>query len=298
MNIEHLRALSAIVDAGSFEAAADLLGVTPSAVSQRIKALEKSVGQVLVRRTLPSSPTDAGSVVLRMARQVQTLEAEVMEDMSGGAASRGVVSVSLNADSLATWFTPVLHEAAGWGDTDLDLRIQDQDHSSHLLRQGVVVGAVTTDPKPIGGCHAEPLGVMRYVPTVSPKLLQRFDTSEGINWSKMPMLRFAHNDDMQHQFIRSRGVRQFPPVHTIPSSEGFLEAVHAGLGWGMLPQIQLQEDHRQDLLVPLEEQLHYDVLLYWHRWSLSSARLERVTQAVRKASSKLLQIEDLHMSLH
>ncbi|MDT0196503.1 LysR family transcriptional regulator ArgP [Arthrobacter sp. AB6] len=290
MNFEHLRALSAIVDTGLFEAAADLLGVTPSAVSQRIKALEKSVGQVLVRRTLPSSPTDAGAVVLRMARQVQTLEADVMEDLGGGAANRGVVSVALNADSLATWFTPVLYEAAGWGDTELDLQVQDHDHSSHLLRQGVVVGAVTADPRPIGGCRAEPLGVIRYTPAASPDLLQRFDTDEGINWSKMPMLRFGPDDDMQHQLLRSRGVGQFPPMHTIPSSEGFLEAVHAGLGWGMLPQIQLQEDPRQGVLVSLEPQLHHDVLLYWQCWSLSSVRLERITHAVRHASSRLLQI--------
>ena len=59
MNPLHLASLLAIVDEGSFEAAADSLGVTPSAVSQRIKALEKDVGRVLVRRTSPATATEA-----------------------------------------------------------------------------------------------------------------------------------------------------------------------------------------------------------------------------------------------
>ncbi|WP_323961033.1 LysR family transcriptional regulator [Arthrobacter sp. JZ12] len=56
MNLEHLRALAAIIDEGTFEAAADLLCITPSAVSQRIKTLEASVGQIVVRRGVPSTP--------------------------------------------------------------------------------------------------------------------------------------------------------------------------------------------------------------------------------------------------
>lgn len=45
-----LAALAAVVELGSFDAAAERLHVTPSAVSQRIKSLEQQVGQVLVVR--------------------------------------------------------------------------------------------------------------------------------------------------------------------------------------------------------------------------------------------------------
>lgn len=50
MNLDQLQALRAIADEGSFEAAAYELGVSASAVSQRIRALEREVGQVLLRR--------------------------------------------------------------------------------------------------------------------------------------------------------------------------------------------------------------------------------------------------------
>jgi LysR family transcriptional regulator (chromosome initiation inhibitor) len=222
-----------------------------------------------------------------MARQLQTLEADALQALGQGPASRGAASVAVNADSLATWFTPVLHEAATWADTELDLHIEDQDHSSRLLRQGDVLGAVTTDPKPVGGCRVEPLGVMRYIPAASAELHQRFRNSDGINWSQIPVLRFSAKDEMQHRVLRSRGVENFPPTHTIPSSEGFLEAARAGLGWGMIPEQQLQEDDGPGGLVPLDPTLRYDVALYWQCWSLSSPRLDRITQAVRRASHSL-----------
>ncbi|HQF04594.1 MAG TPA: LysR family transcriptional regulator, partial [Phycicoccus sp.] len=57
MDTEHLRTLAAVLDEGSFEAAAKSLTITPSAVSQRIKALEAEVGQLVVQRTLPTRAT-------------------------------------------------------------------------------------------------------------------------------------------------------------------------------------------------------------------------------------------------
>lgn len=44
MNTDHLRALAAAVDEGTFDAAADALRISGSAFSQRIKALEKDAG--------------------------------------------------------------------------------------------------------------------------------------------------------------------------------------------------------------------------------------------------------------
>lgn len=53
LGADQLAALAAVIECGSFDAAADRLHVTPSAVSQRIKALESRVGQVLVVRDKP-----------------------------------------------------------------------------------------------------------------------------------------------------------------------------------------------------------------------------------------------------
>lgn len=284
MNFEHLRALVAVVDEGTFEAAADLLRVTPSAVSQRIKALEASTGQVLVRRRVPCTATDAGVVLLRMARQVQALEAEASAALGTSAASRASLPVAVNADSLATWFVPVLGEAAEWPDTTLDLHVEDQGFSSQLLRQGDVMGAVTSDPVPVNGCRVELLGLMRYVPVASAGLQARFAKGNSVDWAAMPVLKFNAKDNLQRGLLDAKGVDTAPPTHTIPSSEAFLAAIQAGLGWGMLPELQLGDALAEGTLVLLRKDAHEDVPLYWQSWTLDSERLHRMTAAVRDAS--------------
>jgi LysR family transcriptional regulator (chromosome initiation inhibitor) len=287
MNFEHLKALTAVVDEGTFEAAADALQITPSAVSQRIKALEASVGQVLVRRRVPCTATDAGMLLLRMARQVQVLEAEASNALGSGRSSRTHLPLAVNADSLATWFVPVLAEAAEWDDTTIDLHVEDQGYSSQLLREGEVMGAVTSDPVPVSGCRVELLGHMRYIPVAAAGLQGRFTTPEGLDWAAMPVLKFNAKDTLQRQLLDAKGIQQPPPTHTVPSSEGFLAAARAGLGWGMIPELQLTGEIADGSLVRLEDS-HEDVALYWQSWTLDSEGLNRLTTTVRQASSKLL----------
>ena len=284
MNLEHLKALVAVVDEGTFEAAADLLRVTPSAVSQRIKALETSVGQVLVRRRVPCTATDAGALLLRMGRQVQLLEAETAAALGTGSSLRAPLPVAVNADSLATWFLPVLHQAAGWEDSALDLHVEDQGYSSQLLRDGAVMAAVTSDPVPVSGCRVELLGSMRYIPVAAPGLRRRFSSPGGMDWAAMPVMKFNAKDTLQQQLLAAKSVQQAPPTHTVPSSQGFLAAVRAGLGWGMIPELQLSGELADGALVRLEEAAHQDVALYWQAWSLNSNRLARLGAAVRGAA--------------
>ncbi|MFE8885825.1 LysR family transcriptional regulator ArgP [Pseudarthrobacter enclensis] len=284
MNLEHLKALMAVIDEGTFEAAADVLRITPSAVSQRIKALEAATGQVLVRRRVPCTATDAGTVLLRMARQVQLLEADAASALGNGAASRALLPLAINADSLATWFVPVLAAAASWPDTVLDLHVEDQGFSSQLLRQGDVMGAVTSDPVPVNGCRVELLGHMRYVPVAAAGLQRRFATGTSMDWAAMPVLKFNAKDNLQRGVLAAKGAGLAPPTHTVPSSEGFLAAIKAGLGWGMVPELQLGNALADGSLVLLAKNAHEDVPLYWQAWSLDSGRLHRIGTALRDAA--------------
>lgn len=287
MNLEQLRALTAIVDEGTFEAAADLLRVTPSAVSQRIKALEASVGQVVVQRSVPCVPTEAGVALVQMARQIQLLQADTLHRLGADANSRTRLPVAVNADSLATWFVPVLREAADWADVLLDLRVEDQDHSSTLLRRGEVLGAITADPSPVHGCSIEPLGRMRYLPVASATLLERhrMDERQTLDYATLPMVQYNAKDDLQRQALRTVGIQLQPPAHTVPSFDGFFSAIHAGLGWGMVTEHQWQQLPDDDSLVRLPDLPDADVALYWQSWTLRSDRLDRLRSAVRSAAS-------------
>lgn len=278
MHSEQLRTLAAIVDHGSFEAAAAVLHVTPSAVSQRMKALEASVGQVLLRRGTPCSPTDAGAVLVRTARQVALLEADALVEL-GERTGAAVLPVVVNADSLDTWFPAIFSVAATWDDTTLRIEVEDQDHSRELLRRGDVLAAVTSDRTPVAGCTTLSLGAMRYIPAAAPDLLSR----HGGAWAELPVVRFNPKDDLQHQFRREQGLTEPAAVVQVPSPGAFVAAVRAGLGWGLIPEPLLGESLERGELVPVGGRA-VDLQLYWQSWKLPSARIARLTAAVRDAA--------------
>lgn len=276
-----LRALAAVVEFGSFDAAAEYLHVTPSAISQRIKALEQRVGQVLVLREKPCVATTAGVPLIRLAAQTALLEAETLAEMRGGSPERPRVAVAVNADSMATWFTGVF---ARLPDVLFDVRIEDQDHSARLLREGVVMGAVTTERIAVSGCRVRPLGVMRYLPVAAPHYVQRHlpDGLTADAATAAPSLSWNRADALQDQLLRSvfrRSIRR--PIHYIPTAEGFGAAVRAGLGWGMYPE-QLVDAS----FVPITD-AHLDVPLYWQSWKLDSDTVAQVTDAVTAAAMGL-----------
>lgn len=274
-----LAALVAIADHGTFEAAARHLHVTASAVSQRIRALESEVGQVVVQRTTPCRPTPAGEALVRLARQSRLLHDEVRDALAHG--HRGTVDlpVAVNADSLATWFRDVLGELAGWPGVRLRLHVEDQAFSADLLRGGGVLAAVTSEPAAVQGCSAELLGHLRYVPAATPTFARRWRRGRGPDWAAMPMVVFNEKDGLQHDVLAARGLAEPPVVHRVPTSADFREAVCLGLGWGMIPVPQLD-----DRLVPLGARLHVDVPLHWQRWRLDSPVLDRLTDVVRRAA--------------
>lgn len=277
-----LDALVAIADHGTFDAAARHLHVTASAISQRIRALESDVGQVVVRRTTPCRPTAAGEELIRLARQTRLLHDEVREALAHGHLGTVDLPVAVSADSLATWFRAALADVADWPDVALRLHVEDQAFSADLLRSGDVLAAVTSEPAPVQGCSVEPLGHLRYVPAAAPAVAERWRRGRGPDWAAMPMVVFNEKDLLQHELLAARGVAEPPVVHRVPTSADFLEAVCLGLGWGMIPLPQLD-----DRLVPLASRLHVDVPLYWQRWRLDSPTLDRLTDAVRRAARTL-----------
>src|SRR6516164_7478235 len=143
INPGQLDALVAIADRGSFEAAAQQLHITPSAVSQRIRALEAAAGQVLVSRGTPCRPTPHGEWLVRLGRQTRLLYDEANQAIT--AATAVELPIAVNADSLGGWFRDVLAEVATWDGTAVRLRVEDQAYSQELLRTGDVLAAVTSD---------------------------------------------------------------------------------------------------------------------------------------------------------
>jgi LysR family transcriptional regulator (chromosome initiation inhibitor) len=287
LNPGQLDALVAIADHGSFDAAARQLHITPSAVSQRIRALEAAAGQVLISRAAPCRPTPHGVSLVRLGRQTRLLYAEASQAIT--AATAVDLPVAVNADSLAVWFHDVLAEVAAWDGTAIKLRIEDQAYSQELLRRGDVLAAVTSDPAAVQGCSVHPLGALRYLPAAAPAVADRWRHGESPDWAAMPVTVFNDKDDLQHELLRRHGIEHSPAVvHQVPSSADFYAAIRAGLGWGMFPEPQARVDLAAGALVRLSGDA-IDVPLYWQRWRLDSPKLAALTTAVRTAAARHLQ---------
>ncbi len=294
VQFDQLTTFLAVLEEGTFDAAARRLQVTPSAVSQRIKALEVGTGRVLLQRTKPAQPTESGRVLARLARQTTLLTEEAAVELGGAGSDRAATSeipIVVNADSLATWALPPLARLATEHGLRFDIHREDEQHSVELLRAGTVMAAVTAVAEPVQGCGVRRLGRMRYLLVASQAYAEHW-LPGGLtvdNLAHAPVLAFDHKDDLQDRYLRRRSRRRLrPPRHYLPSSAEFARAVTLSMGWGLLPE----HDARPlldagDVIMP-EPAAHVDVSLYWQRWRLPSPALDRVSEAVIEAASVAL----------
>jgi LysR family transcriptional regulator (chromosome initiation inhibitor) len=290
---EQLRTFSAVLDTGTFEAAATELRVTPSAVSQRIKGLEVTVGRVLLERTKPVRPTQSGEVVLRLARQLALLEDEATAALAGGdgSAAMSALPVVINADSLNTWVMPVLAEVSAARNVCFEVFRDDQDHSTTLLRSGAAMAAITSEASPVQGCTVRRLGRMRYRPVASPAVLARW-FPDGVTPEALavaPTVAFDRLDQLQDRYLVRRARRPLrPPRHYVPASADYVEALRLGMGWGVLPPAQSSALLETGELVEMDPGRFVDVTLYWQQWKLRSPAVDALADAIMAAAKQHL----------
>lgn len=285
-----LAALAAILRLGSFEAAAADLGVTPSAISQRLKTLEDNIGSALVIRGQPCQGTDTGRRLAAHAESVRLLENQLDHDLKRAMpqTAQPRLRLAVNADSLATWFIPPL---AARKDVLFDLIIDDQDHSADWLKRAEVVGAVTAHARPVTGCDSYALGSLRYVATASPEYMAHWfpqgPTPEAL--TRAPMLRFDQKDDLQRRWLQQHfDVSRLPPAHYLPSTEGFIDAALVGLGWGMNPERFIKPHLKAGRLVAIKPDSALDIPLFWQVSRITATALQDLTRAIRKQAKSML----------
>ncbi|MEZ9233176.1 LysR family transcriptional regulator ArgP [Vibrio amylolyticus] len=290
LDYKAIAALDAVIATGSFELAAQKLFITQSAISQRIKQLEQLMAQPMLIRSNPPSPTAAGQRLLGLYKQVKLLEQEWWPDES-----REVTELSLatNHDSLALWLLPALKSVLSKHEVSLNIVLGDEKNTLDKLRSGEVLGAISADEKPITGCCSDYLGQLNYRCIASPDFAARY-FSNGVNREalmKAPAVIFDQYDEMHHRFLESHfdlkeGQWRF---HTLRSPEAFITMAELDIGYGMIPDLMVEDRLETGKLVDLMPGHGFARDLYWHRWALEQGILAEVTEEVRAKTAEFPQ---------
>lgn len=280
-------AFTAVAATGSFEKAAQQLFITPSAVSLRVQALEKQLGVLLIERTRPCQLTQAGNTLLQFLHNQQRLHQDLLQQLKQPVQHNFYpVKIGLNADSLATWFLDATADIVKWQRILLNLHIDDQSQTHQLLKSGKVQACISDEAKPMQGCAAVSLGTMPYKLYASPDFITHY-FADGITRQSLfnaPAVIFNDKDRIHDRFIQQRfGIYQ-PSYgyHLVPSSESFMTAIAQGLGYGMLPvlQVKLAPQTISQSLVELLPDATLDIPLYWHHWRNQSARMQAFSDEI------------------
>lgn len=285
-----LAALDAVIDYGSFDKAAAALSITQSAVSQRIRMLENSAGELLLVRSQPPVPTAAGQRLIAHYRQVRLLES-ALDKRPGDSDAPAEITIAVNADSAATWLQEAVAPLMSSGQCLLQIRLDDQDHTLTLLREGRVFGCVTSETAQVPGTTVTPLGAMRYVCVASPVFAERWFpsgmTAQAVQ--RAPALNFDRKDMLQTRFIaRHTGYTGRYPHHALSSSDGFVRFLEAGLGYGMLPTQQCERQLQEGKLTDLAPGEWLDVPLAWHMWDIQTPHTRALSDNVIATARKWL----------
>ncbi|EGQ8041084.1 LysR family transcriptional regulator ArgP [Vibrio alginolyticus] len=285
LDYKWIEALDAIVYQGSFERAAEHLFVSQSAISQRIKQLEKFLAQPVLIRSQPPKPTPIGKKLLGLYRRVRLLEHEILPELKNDTSTRPVqLSLATNADSLATWLLPALQNVMKQRQVELKLTIFGEYRSIEKLKSGEVTGAISLESQPIPGCRADYLGRIDYVCVASPEFYQRY-FSKGVNnqtLAKAPAVSYDQYDDLHKTFLTEHfNVNPDSVIHhNISSSEAFLKVALAGVAYCLIPRLQITDELDRGVLVDVTPGFLMSHRIYWHHWQLETGVLQEISHAI------------------
>jgi LysR family transcriptional regulator (chromosome initiation inhibitor) len=245
---------------------------------------------LLIVRSQPPSPTEAGQRLIAHYRQVRLLEA-ALSQRPGEAEIRPEIAIAVNADSAATWLQEAVVPLMSTGDCMLHIRLDDQDHTLTMLREGRVFGCVTSETAQVAGTTSTPLGVMRYFCVATPGFAARW-FPDGVTSSSVrqaPALNFDRKDALQSRFIVQRTGYTGPyPHHSFSSSDGYVRFIEAGLGYGMLPLLQCERQLKAGSLIDLTPGDYLDVPLIWHMWDIQTPFTRALSDDVIATARKWL----------
>jgi DNA-binding transcriptional LysR family regulator len=209
-----LRAFRAIAECGSFTRAAAALDVTPSALSQTVQQLEKTLGTRLLQRTTRRvGLTEAGQEMLqRIAPALNELDLALDAIRQHGNRPRGTLRITVPAVVAQSIIQPMLGEfMARWPDVQLDIRVENG--LTDLVAEGLDAG-IRLGERLLRDMVAVPVGgPMRSVVVGSPAYFKRR------GYPKQPK-DLQHHNCIKHRLDGSGAIYRWEFAHRSGPQKG------------------------------------------------------------------------------
>lgn len=256
VNLNRLAAFAAVVDAGSFTAAAEKLGLTKAMVSQHVSRLEKELGVTLLTRTTRMvAPTEAGAAFYAdCAPVLQGVEAAIARVGGSAEVPSGTLRLTVPDDYGAAVVVPAL---AGFLHRYPQVRVElvATDQVVDLVA-GRFDLAIRTGWLRDSSLRATQLGAFEQVVTASPGYLKGAGTPKRPQdlakhrWIALTLLRSSLTWNFNGRDGKTQTVRMTQAIST--NSGGSVRAfMREGLGVSVLPDYMVDADIAAGLLVRL-----------------------------------------------
>jgi len=155
-----------------------------------------------------------------------------------------------------------------------------------------LTAGATTRKSPGARLSSRALGRLRYLAVASPQFVRRHfrDGVTAAALAAAPTLTFNRKDRLQGQWMQRLCRRAVEaPTHWLPSTQAFVDATLAGVGWAMNPQALVERHLRSNALVELVPDRSLRVPLYWQSTRLAVPLLARLTEAVTRSARGALE---------
>jgi LysR family transcriptional regulator, glycine cleavage system transcriptional activator len=263
-SLESLRVLAACVRHGNFSRAAGELGITPTAVSQRMRALEAQLGVELFRRHGPTLTTTdrARSLGQRLEHALALMRAAVDDCRR----LKHPLRVTCAPTFAARWLVPrlgIYHSLPGANAIAMDA-------SQGLSAAGFFDVAIRSGIGPWPGCQSVRLLAEQGTPMLSPKWAPRGSQLTVRKLLRIPLI----PDPRWSQWFALAGVPNAKPTFVaarFPNYELEAQAAVQGMGAALLsPELFAQFTARGTLVAPFSHAVE-GPNSYWLLWTQEAA---------------------------
>lgn len=252
--LKALYAFDAVAQQGSVTQAAVLLHVTHGAISRHIRQLEEQLGvRLFERQGRGLVLTDAGAQLHQTTQTAFALLQEGYQSLQSQA-QHTVLRVGCPGSLLARWLIPRL-EHLNQSLPHLSVQFCATDHNTASVPTGLEAWLCFASPPWPAGVQVTELIAERVGPIVSPAYLKnRHTRPDSFHLLQQePLLYTRSRPQAWPDWATSQGIL----AETLHMGQGFdhlyylLEAVRAGLGIGIAPQLLVSDDlHNQVLTAP------------------------------------------------